>query len=151
MTEHDSPTAPEGLTRRAALVAGAWSVPVIAAAVAAPLAAASTPLLDATALNGAGRAFDFDGVSPGDSIALIIQVSDNGTPYSGSASAVLAGASGIATWDGDLLDVGADPNSASAPVDGGELSLPIVVGALGSFSVTVLIASSTWTFSVTLS
>lgn len=135
-----------GWSRRRVLVAGAWSVPVITAAVAVPSAAASGEIrvtLDGATDDAATYVF----ASPTDALPLIFHVSGTG-PIPAQATASLGNATGIATWDESVLLSG---DSAVAAIDpDGTLILPISALAAGMFLVLVHVGSLSRTFVITL-
>lgn len=135
-----------GWTRRRALAAGAWSVPVVAAAVALPRAAASTGIaVDLVGAVDDAQSYPFS--APGDTAPLVLQVSGTG-PLPADGTAELVNAAGIATWDESVLLQGA---TASAAIDpGGTLILPIVALAAGTFPVLVHVGPVSRTFVITL-
>jgi len=135
-----------GWTRRRALVAGAWSVPVVAAAVALPQATASAAItVDLLGAVGDAQTYPFS--TSGDTAPLIFQVAGTG-PIPADATAELVNAGGIASWDESVLLQGA---LASAAIDtDGTLILPIVALAAGTFPVLVHVGSVSRTFMITL-
>lgn len=135
-----------GWTRRRTLVAGAWSVPVIAAAVALPQASASAAItIDLLGAVDDAQTYPFS--ATGDTAPLIFQVAGSG-PIPADGTAELVNAVGIASWDESVLLQGA---LASASIDtDGTLILPIVALAAGAFPVLVHVGSVSRTFMVTL-
>lgn len=135
-----------GWTRRRALAAGAWSVPVIAAAVALPQASASVAItVDLLGAVDDAQTYPFS--AAGDTAPLIFQVAGSG-PIPADGTAELVNAGGIASWDESVLLQGA---TASAAIDGdGTLILPIVALAAGTFPVLVHVGTVTRTFVITL-
>jgi hypothetical protein len=135
-----------GWTRRRALAAGAWSVPVIAAALALPQASASVAItVDLLGAVDDAQTYPFS--AAGDTAPLIFQVAGSG-PIPADGTAELVNAGGIASWDESVLLQGA---TASAAIDGdGTLILPIVALAAGTFPVLVHVGTVTRTFVITL-
>lgn len=135
-----------GWTRRRALAAGAWSVPVVAAAVALPQAAASAPIVvDLVGAVDDAQTYPFS--AAGDTAPLIFQVSGSG-PIPADGTAELVNAAAIASWDESVLLQGA---TASATIDpDGTLILPIVALAAGTFPVVVHVGLVSRTFVITL-
>lgn len=135
-----------GWTRRRTLVAGAWSAPVIAAAVALPQASASAAItIDLLGAVDDAQTYPFS--AAGDTAPLIFQVAGSG-PIPADGTAELVNAGGIASWDESVLLQGA---LASAPIDtDGTLILPIVALAAGTFPVLVHVGPVTRTFVITL-
>lgn len=121
------------LPRRSVLVAGAWSVPVIALATATPAMAASTPS-QISLLNSV-----FDDVEEGDTFPLVFEVTDadEGT----GATATLLGATGVAEWS-------TGGTVALAAVDGGQVIFVATALGSGEFQVTVAIGGFSRTFPV---
>lgn len=144
-----------GISRRQVTRAAAWSVPVIAAAVAAPLAAASvTNLLSLAILNGDnispdGLSATFAEVNLNEpSVPLILGVSASNPagPASGPLTAALsANASGTAAWDG------VPGNVFVADVVDGSVVLPFEALGYGSFTLTVSMGNQTWLLTVAFS
>ncbi len=147
MTERAESEHANGLSRRTLLKAGAWATPVVLVAVSTPIAAASTEV-ELTALSGevSGLHITFADVEAGDTVPLVFEATVGGVGYSGSASATLFDADGIAEWD-ESVDGG---GIALATIDEGYLFLPLAVLALGEFSVNIAIGSQSWIFSVSL-
>jgi len=153
MTTHGTPMDKDGAlrsdrgwTRRRAIVAGAWSVPVIAAAVALPQASASVAItVDLLGAVDDAQTYPFSAV--GDTAPLIFQVAGSG-PIPADGTAELVNAGGIASWDESVLLQGA---LASASIDAdGTLILPIVALAAGTFPVLVHVGPVSRTFMITL-
>jgi len=153
MTTHRTPMDRDGAlrgdrgwTRRRAIVAGAWSVPVIAAAVALPQASASVAItVDLLGAVDDAQTYPFS--AAGDTAPLIFQVAGSG-PIPADATAELVNAGGIASWDESVLLQGA---LASASIDtDGTLILPIVALAAGTFPVVVHVGPVSRTFVITL-
>lgn len=133
-------------TRRRALVAGAWSAPVIAAAIALPRAAASATIT-VELLGAVDDALTAPFSDAGDTVPLIFQVSGNG-PLPADGTAQLVNAAAVAVWDESVLVQG---DLASASIDGdGTMILPIVALAAGTVRVSVQVGSVNRTFVVTL-
>ncbi|WP_251439309.1 MULTISPECIES: hypothetical protein [unclassified Microbacterium] len=132
MTE-STPHPARMLTRRRMLVAGAWSVPVIAVAVAAPRAAASGEVV-LELLGASDDALTMTvPVGGPDSSSDAFYVTATGTgsiPQNWTAR--MLGATGIAGWDSSLLaDAGGD--GVIVPLDAGVLALPFFALKAGSF------------------
>lgn len=146
MDDEGAPRSDRGWTRRRALVAGAWSVPVIAAAVALPRASASAAItVDLLGAVDDAQTYPFS--AAGDTAPLIFQVAGSG-PIPADGTAELVNAGGIASWDESVLLQGA---LASASIDtDGTLILPIVALAAGTFPVLVHVGPVSRTFVITL-
>lgn len=153
MTTHGTPMDKDGAlrsnrgwTRRRAIVAGAWSVPVIAAAVALPQASASVAItVDLLGAVDDAQTHPFS--AAGDTVPLIFQVAGAG-PIPADGTAELVNAGGIASWDESVLLQGA---LASASIDAdGTLILPIVALAAGTVPVLVHVGPVSRTFMITL-
>lgn len=142
---HGSATQP---SRRSVLIAGAWATPAILTAVGVPLAAASAaPEIEAVSGDVSGRHMTFTDVAVGDPIPLIFQVTQNGSGFSGDATATLVSAAGVAEWDESVLLSG---DIAAASVEDGMLFLPLSVIGAGDLTVVLSIGGGSWTFSVSL-
>ncbi|MFB7844102.1 hypothetical protein [Microbacterium sp. NPDC056052] len=153
MTTHGTPMDKDGAlrsdrgwTRRRAVAAGVWSVPVIAAALALPQASASVAItVDLLGAVDDAQTYPFS--VAGDTAPLIFQVAGAG-PIPADGTAELVNAVGIASWDESVLLQGA---LASAPIDtDGTLILPIVALAAGTFPVLVHVGPVSRTFMITL-
>lgn len=152
MTQYSDEHAPKGMTRRSALKAGVWSVPVIAVAVAVPLAAASgEPRFQIAIVNGdvgaGGLAATFTGVNLNDaSTAVILEVDELAPagPADGTLTATLnADADGIAQWDEGV------PGPAVVAVEGGIGVLGLEALGWGTFTLTVAMGTQQWVLSIT--
>ncbi|MGO4452518.1 hypothetical protein [Arthrobacter sp. RAF14] len=147
--------APAGVVRRQVVRAGVWSVPVIAAAVAAPLASASpSQVLSLMILNGDSTGSDglsttFAGVNLNEpSVPLILGISTTSPagPASGALTATLSpNAVGVAGWEG-----GAGSVFVAAVEDGGAV-LPFEALGYGAFTLTVSMGTQTWLLNIIFS
>jgi len=132
------------------LVAGAWSVPVIAAAVAAPLSAASGPVV--LELVGASDDALTMTVPAGDpdnsSDAFYVTVTGTGS-VAQNWTAKMLGATGIAGWDSSLLADGTG-DGVIVSLDSGVLSLPFFALMDGSFVLRIGADGFSKDFAITL-
>lgn len=144
--EHGGARDAGGWTRRRALIAGAWSAPVIAAAIALPRAAASATIT-VELLGAVDDALTAPFSAAGDTVPLVFQVSSGG-PLPADGTAQLLNAAGVAEWDESVLL----PNAgASASIDtDGTMILPIVALAAGTARVQVQVGPVIRMFVVTL-
>lgn len=122
-------------SRRAVLKAGAWSVPVITLATAAPAAAASTAA-SITLESG-----PYDDVEVGDVIPLVFGV-----------TGVTDGTAGTATIaDGEVAEWADGQSAAVASVDDGSLIFSAKVLQIDTFNVLVSVGGAAQTFPVIVS
>lgn len=146
----DTSSRPGEISRRRALSIAAWSVPVIAVAVATPQAAASVALtmtLSSGDVSPDGGSTRFEGVIRGDQVPLIVTVTTStGSPPTGSPSATLTGAPGIAEWSPGT----GSGDTAIGDLVGEEAIFGLDILGYGTFSVTISLGGQTWVFSVTI-
>lgn len=142
------------LSRRRVIRTVAWSVPVVAVAVALPQAAASGTMtlavtsgdVDPGTLN-----VRFAGVAAGDAVPLSISVTDpNGTPVTDGFVASLSGAGGIAAWSPDNEGQVASTDLSGSVVGGSATLILEALGAFGTFSVLIVVGAQSWVLSVTV-
>jgi hypothetical protein len=126
------------ISRRTVTTAMAWSVPVIALAVATPGAAASVTGVVITPL-------DSFGAEPGESVPLVFEVSDNGVLVAGGVLTVVLDSTDQVEFDPEA-DGYSSPTVASVEITEGT-ALPIVlVKAGGAVSGVAIYGGTTSSF-----
>ena len=136
----DTPTPADGVTRRSFTTALAWSVPVVAIAVAAPAASASGALT--------AHAYDISDVEVGDSFPLSIDVAEGGRPLrDGTVVTVSLTATAVLEFDPDA-DGFVTPTIATVPIVGGTANAIILIRAFGATTGAVAYGSSQTTYVV---
>ena len=111
-----------GISRRTVITATAWSVPVIALAVATPLASASDVGVVITPLDSFGAA-------AGDSVPLVFEVHDNGVAVASGALSVTLDSTDQVEFDPEA-DGYSSPTVANVEITDGT-ALPIVIVKAG--------------------
>ncbi len=130
----DNLTPEHGVTRRSFTRAAAWSVPVIAVAVAAPAASASGAL--------SASAYDISDVEAGDSFPLSIDVAEGGKPLAdGKVVTVSLTDNAVLEFDPDA-DGFVTSTIASVPITGGVANAIVLVRAFGTTTGAVAYGSS---------
>ena len=130
----DNLTPEHGVTRRSFTRAAAWSVPVIAVAVAAPAASASGAL--------SASAYDISDVEAGDSFPLSIDVAEGGKPLAdGTVFTVSLTDNAVLEFDPDA-DGFVTSTIASVPITGGVANAIVLVRAFGTTTGAVAYGSS---------
>lgn len=130
----DNLTPVHGVTRRSFTRAAAWSVPVIAVAVAAPAASASGAL--------SASAYDISDVEAGDSFPLSIDVAEGGKPLAdGTVVTVSLTDNAVLEFDPDA-DGFVTSTIASVPITGGVANAIVLVRAFGTTTGAVAYRSS---------
>ncbi|MBT9606403.1 hypothetical protein [Microbacterium sp.] len=133
-------TPADGVSRRSFTTALAWSVPVVAVAVAAPAASASGQIT--------ASAYDISDVEVGDSFPLSIDVARDGMPLAdGSVVTVSLTDTDVLEFDPDA-DGYVSPTFATVPTVGGTANAIVLVRSFGVTTGAVAYGSSQATYAV---
>ncbi|GAA2239333.1 hypothetical protein N1031_16925 [Herbiconiux moechotypicola] len=137
------PSEARGISRRAVTTGMVWSVPVVALAVATPMAAASQAVVFEAP-------DDYTDVSVGDSLPLYFGIEDGGFPAVGGVLSVVLADTSTVQFDPEA-DGYAGPTAFNAAVEDGFAVAVAIVNAGGVISGTITYGTTTASFSVNVS